>query len=712
MAEDRSSNPGTRDVLAPGTCVQDQQVVRWLRAVPDGHLYRVAHVQTGVESTMHEYLPRSWALREGDSVVALTGRGPEFRAGLQRFLLRAQQAKQLEHPALPTVQDLWSCQGTAYALMPVVEGRSLGEVVAAHKGRLPPQMIWPWLRTCCDVAERLHAQGRIHGAWDPSAIWVMDNGELLLPTPEVDGGAQAPSPWVALEQTVLAPGRAQRGPWTDVFGIGALAGFMLTGQNPSMMARLLASHRMPASAEGGAPALPSDAEPQVQMVLAAIRLCLAPNPRERPKDIAQLRSMMALAPRAGAHRHRQVLAQKSAAVPASTRTPAGEAQLTAAPVPSAAPSAGLPRQELQDASVLPIDEAPTTPMPLAPERLAGPAAAPPSTVTGPPSSLPSDLQSGLPPDPEPQPTAQPVSSPEPERQDVAAAAAAGREVRADASSQPQAPALKLRRVRTKTQAEPRPPLASPEVPRVLEPPPAEVPIALSMPITPEPAPLVWPGEEPPAATGPGAYPIVAATLPLQLAPTMGPGPSTGSPPARRPQRREGWLAAGAVAFLAGLWILLDPPQDPVTDGPAGAAGERVAQYDRALESAPPGAGVVAPIVATSPAAAAAPALADAAAGPGAAGQPAPTSSAGIVAGTDAPAAAAPSTPASPSTAGTGVSVPAEPAGMASVPAGERVAAVETPARPAAPRLPRCTQALLEQSLGTTGGASRVSRDCR
>ena len=142
---------------------------------------------------------------------------------LQRFLLRAQQAKQLEHPALPTLLDVWSCQGTAYALMPAVQGSSLSEFVAAQGGRLPLETILPWLRTCCDVAERLHALGRIHGAWDPSAIWVLDSRELLLPTPEVDGGAQAPSPWVALEQTVLSPGRAQRGPWTDVFGIGALA---------------------------------------------------------------------------------------------------------------------------------------------------------------------------------------------------------------------------------------------------------------------------------------------------------------------------------------------------------------------------------------------------------------------------------------------------------------------------------------------------------
>ena len=37
---------------------------------------------------------------------------------------------------------------------------------------------------------------------------------------------------------------------------------------------------------------------------------------------------------------------------------------------------------------------------------------------------------------------------------------------------------------------------------------------------------------------------------------------------------------------------------------------------------------------------------------------------------------------------------------------------ELAARPPAPRLPRCTQALLEQSLGAAGGGTRISKECR
>lgn len=675
-----------RDALAPGTRVQDHVIEQWLRAVPDGHLYRVSHIESGDLGTLHEYLPRAWSVREGELVVALTGRGPEFRAGLQRFLLRARQLKQVEHPALPTVIDLWSCNGTAYALFPAFTGQSLSEVVADQGGALQLSTAWPWLATCCDLAERLHAQGRIHGAWDPSAIWVLSDRKLVLPAPEVDGGSQQPSPWVALEQTVLAPGRAQRGPWTDVFGIGALAGFMLTGLNPSMLARQLASQRPAAGAETSAPDSAADGDTDMQAqtgrLLTAIRASLSPNPRERPQDIAQFRALIGLTPQAPVHRHLQVLSPKAGEIQTG-----GNPMASARPVRSERPrvsapritrSAGTAAGETAAAAVPPRapGKAVIPPPPAAPSATAGEGPLAPvelPTLPGdlelkPPQALPAEASA----------TSEPSAQPVPEPGD----AKPGAETAARTGGKPaRVPALKL-----KSSGGRRPTPASEGVTAKIQLPPDKVPL---------PVPYGSPTSADEAdATD---YPVVTtvlAGLPAPMSSTGHASPSAGASASPRPVRKsanhEVWLAVAAALVVAMLWFFVDTPRMPeLASAPASPEADRTAQLERMLERNPPAAGPGP----GAPAAVAAPAVA----------APALASASGAQEGRPAPAAAEVAAPT--------VATAARPADGSETPPPAPARAETPPAARPAPRLPRCTQALLEQSLGS-GGAAQVSRECR
>jgi hypothetical protein len=677
-----------RDALAPGTRVQDHVIEQWLRAVPDGHLYRVSHFESGDLGTLHEYLPRAWSVREGEMVVALTGRGPEFRAGLQRFLLRARQLKQVEHPALPTVTDLWSCNGTAYALFPAFTGQSLSEVVADQGGALQLSTAWPWLATCCDLAERLHAQGRIHGAWDPSAIWVLSDRKLVLPAPEVDGGSQQPSPWVALEQTVLAPGRAQRGPWTDVFGIGALAGFMLTGLNPSMLARQLASQRPVSGAEPGT--LDSevdgdaDMQPQTGRLLTAIRASLSPNPRERPQDIAQFRAMIGLTQQAPVHRHLQVLSPKAGEIQAG-----GTPMSTARPVRPERPRASPPR--ITRSAGVAAGESPATAVPpRAPAKPAmPPTPAPESTHSGDAPlapvelpTLPGDLDLKPPQTPPAQmdessdATARAVPEPSDGKPGGESAARAG-------AKSPRVPALKL-----KSSAGRRTPPASEGVTAKIQLPPDKVPL-------PVPYGSSASVHEPDAAD----YPVVTTVLsglPAPLSSTgqasQSGGASVSPRPVRKSANHEVWLAVAAALVVAMLWFFVDTPRMPeLASAPPAPAADATAQLERMLERDPPAAG-------PGPGAAAAVAVPALAA-------PAVAAASSALEGRPATAVAEPAAPTVAAAAR-----PADPAAETSAPAsgrGEAAAAART-----APRLPRCTQALLEQSLGSGGAAAQVSRECR
>ena len=602
MPVDSRPSPVHDDRLSPGTRIQDLVVEQWVRAVPDGHHYRVVNASTGRGATLHEYLPRAWCQRQDDGVRALPGHGQDFQAGMRRFMMKARQLRTLEHPALPLLLDTWSSHGTAYALLSPLPAQTLAEVVAAQGGRLRLAQAWPWMCACFEFAEWLHRQGKIHGAWDPESIWVQEDQRLLMAAPEVDGGVRLASPWVALEQTAQAPSGIKCGPWTDVFGIAAIAAFMLTGQSPATARRLPLAAWMPPAPPGTAARKPSG-EPPPRALLAAIRVSLLPNPRQRPQDIAQLKAMMGLGPQ-------------------------------------------LP--VLQDGDSLP---------PEAPDSILG-------GDTVPMHELPD------------------TALPQPARA-IAAAAAAASAAQAAIGA---------------------PPVVAPPV----------VPIPLSEAET-EPIPLM-------AEPAPPVHPGVAAAV--------------------RPRRSPSVFVLAGLALVAVLvgWLALrpEPGADPLAQRPPAATPDKA--LDRLLESAPPAAGpgvVAAP--AAAPGAVAAPAAAPgavavpaAAPGPvassvagGGPGQPRPANAAAAAqaatgdAGRGGPAAAGSGpvagSPVARAVAGAAAASPQEStsagASPASPPTTAKPGAEGAPATAAGRRLSRCSQALIEKSLGGAAGGAAYPKDC-
>jgi serine/threonine protein kinase len=349
--------------LRPGRRVHDQVVEAWLRAVPDGNWYRVSDARTGRPALMHEYLPPHWAARDTDGgVMALPGRGREFQLGLRRFIARSRQLACLSHPSLFTVLDAWPSHGTACLLTPLHSGHTLADVVNQRGGRVSLSRVWPWLDQCLALAEWLHAQDKFHGAWDPAGICLSEDGEsLLMPMPEFEGIAMPSTPWMALEQTSLAPSGVQRGPWTDVYGMAALTAFLLTGQSPVTARRRPTS--WPASTlQPVAPGQPAPkAEPLPRALMAALRVSVLPNARQRPQDVRQFKAMMGLFGTPGDP-------GSTIDVPAIEviATPRGASADPSEPRPDAVSAVGAPQVPTPADASMPAGwaELPTRPLPL------------------------------------------------------------------------------------------------------------------------------------------------------------------------------------------------------------------------------------------------------------------------------------------------------------------------------------------------------------
>jgi len=190
-------------------------------------------------------------------------RGHTDSVGRQRFFDEARVTAQLDHPNVVPVHDLGlePLTGEPFFTMKLVEGHTLGQVIdEAHRHELTPERLHPILQILvkvCDAVAFAHSRGLVHRDLKPEnvmvgthgQVYVMDWGvarvlhreptldrapgwaeaSLLSRDPDADAIIGTPD-YMAPEQA-LGDARAidER---TDVFGIGGVLYYLLTGLGP------------------------------------------------------------------------------------------------------------------------------------------------------------------------------------------------------------------------------------------------------------------------------------------------------------------------------------------------------------------------------------------------------------------------------------------------------------------------------------------------
>ena len=238
-----------------------------------------------------EYLPGAIAFRDAEGVVRPRFEKYEgtFKTGLQSFLNEARILAQFEHPALIRIHRFWEQNGTAYMVMQYCKGRTLRKVLQedTHKRQdeawIKNQVMYPVL----DALRLLHAKHYYHRDLSPDNIMVLDTGAPML----LDFGAarQVIGDMTQALTVILKPGFApieqyaddesmRQGPWTDIYGVGAVLYFVVTGKAPvASVARLVKDplKKLQLTAEYGISA----------SFAQAIDHSLAVFPNERPQSI-------------------------------------------------------------------------------------------------------------------------------------------------------------------------------------------------------------------------------------------------------------------------------------------------------------------------------------------------------------------------------------------------------------------------------------------
>jgi len=225
---------------------------------------------------------------------------------LNRFELEVQATATLTHPNTIQIYDYGHTNdGTFYYVMEYLNGLTLEEMVKLH-GAIPPARVVHLLRQVCNALSEAHAIGLIHRDIKPGNVMVCQRGGiadvvklldcgLVLPLANTgDGERLTQNGTISGTPAYMSPEQADAcenlDPRSDIYSLGALAYFALTGNSPfagRSSVKMLWAHlyEQPEPLVRHCPEMAEDLE---RIVLR----CLAKDPAERFPNVESLETAL------------------------------------------------------------------------------------------------------------------------------------------------------------------------------------------------------------------------------------------------------------------------------------------------------------------------------------------------------------------------------------------------------------------------------------
>ena len=128
-----------REPLPPGTQVGDYTIISKLGQGGFGITYRARHSSQGSIVVIKEHMPTDLAVRVPGTTY-VTSTSPEtdarFKATMAEFMEEVIVLMGLEHPGIVPIISGFEANGTAYYVMPYVEGQQLEIMTGSFSSRM------------------------------------------------------------------------------------------------------------------------------------------------------------------------------------------------------------------------------------------------------------------------------------------------------------------------------------------------------------------------------------------------------------------------------------------------------------------------------------------------------------------------------------------------------------------------------------------------
>lgn len=288
--------PPTLDVAAlrPGERVEEYEIQQVLGGGGFGITYLARDTHLDLPVALKEYYPGELVARGPDGRVTPRTREGEahhgFELGLQRFVDEARALATFRHPNIVRVLRYFRALGTAFIVMEYESGESLKRWLP-HHGPLDEAGLLSIVLPLLDGLEAVHGAGFLHRDIKPDNIYVRADGSPVL----LDFGAARRVLADGEMTNIVSPGFApfeqyhsqgEQGPWTDIYSLGAVMYWMVTGRKPLEAAARIQSDGMQSAAALADTTLFS------QSLLQAIEWSLQPTQKRRPQSVSQLRATL------------------------------------------------------------------------------------------------------------------------------------------------------------------------------------------------------------------------------------------------------------------------------------------------------------------------------------------------------------------------------------------------------------------------------------
>lgn len=229
--------------LDPGTIIGGKYIVGRVLSY-GGHTvsYMGMDAEKNRKVIVKEYLPSDFSTRsEGEKEVTIySGDGQQqFEQGLTNFLNEANRIQHLQNiNGIAKVYDCISENETGYVISEYVEGHTLKEILENGK-RYSAEEAANFIRKILQGLVEVHRMDIVHCDISPETIMITNSGDIKL----TDFGAtryvttaNSKSLSIILKRG-FAPeeqyrSKGVRGPWTDVYALGAVMYYMITGTIP------------------------------------------------------------------------------------------------------------------------------------------------------------------------------------------------------------------------------------------------------------------------------------------------------------------------------------------------------------------------------------------------------------------------------------------------------------------------------------------------
>ena len=245
--------------LKAGTLLQNgkYKIVRFINSGGFGCTYEGVHTMLETKVAIKEFFVKDFCNRD-EATLHITI-GTESKRALvaklrKKFVDEAKILfKELHHPGIVRVTDIFEENGTAYYVMDYIEGCSLNDMIKT-KGSLSEADAVRYIRQAGEALAYVHSKNRLHLDIKPGNIMIGDDDHAIL----IDFGTSKQYDEAEGENTSTLMGKTpgfappeQMGndvvkftPATDIYSLGATLYKLLTGITPPSAAQLMSGEEL------------------------------------------------------------------------------------------------------------------------------------------------------------------------------------------------------------------------------------------------------------------------------------------------------------------------------------------------------------------------------------------------------------------------------------------------------------------------------------